>query len=321
MSSITLNQAAELLLKQDNIVILSHKNPDGDTVGSAYALLAALIKLGKKACVFCGDAIPDKYSYFTDKIPNTPLKSEDYVVAVDIADENLLGSLFEKYHNKINLSIDHHKTNKQFAEYTYVNSDAAANTENIYELINILDVKIDADIASALYTGISTDTGCFRYSNTTSNTHLVAAKLMEFNFDRAAIDRLMFETKTKAKLQLEKVALKNLRLYFDGRCAVTSVKLKDISKAGGTLDDFEGIASIPRTIKGVMLGITLKEQKNGSVKVSMRSIEPVDAAAICAGFGGGGHPRAAGCEICGSINKAKRLVLLKVQDYLLQQKL
>ena len=295
---ITLSQTADFLKTNDNFVILTHQNPDGDTLGSGFGLALLLNKLGKKSTVICSDDIPEKYSYFTSLAPqNADFNEKITVVAVDVADVKLLGKLEKEYSTKIQLCIDHHISNVGYADATYLDSNAAANCECIYDLANALSVEIDENMALALYTGISTDTGCFRFSNTTAKTHRIGADLIELGIDTAEINRIMFETKSRIRVELEKMALDAMEFHFDDKCAVITVTREMYEKTGCKDEDLEGITSISRSIEGVMVGVTLREREEGGFKISVRTYPPIDASEICKRVGGGGHIRAAGCQL------------------------
>lgn len=295
---VDLKSTADFLKSNDNFLILTHANPDGDTLGSAFGLSMILQKIGKKSRVICSDKIPEKYSYFTSLANQADFKNcEPTIIAVDIADAKLLGSFEKIYSDKISLCIDHHHSNTGYAEKTYLDGDAAANCEIIYDLAKELSVEVDKNIALALYTGISTDTGCFRFSNTTATTLRIGANLMESGIDTAEINRIMFETKSRIRVELESMALKDMEFHLDDRCAIITVTRDMYEKTGCRDDDLEGITAISRSIEGVMVGVTMRERENGGFKVSVRTYPPVDASEICARLGGGGHIRAAGCQI------------------------
>ena len=234
-----------------------------------------------------------------------------------MADEKLLGSNREKYEGRIDLCIDHHMTNKIDAPLRCVDGAAAANCEILFELFKLMDIEITRDIANNLYTGISTDTGCFRYTNTTSATLRAAADILDIGCDSAYINKVMFETKTRKKLALEREVYDTMEFCFDDRCAIIAVTL-DIQKRIGVGDgELEGLASIPRQIEGVQIGITMREKEPGVFKVSVRADENVvNAAQFCAGFGGGGHAAAAGCSVKGSLQEAKQQLKDAVKEVL-----
>lgn len=295
MTQIDLKTAAGILKDNDNYLLLTHRNPDGDTLGSAFALMYALRSLGKNAKVQCCDKIPKKYSYMysPDDIGET---EGSYVIAVDVADEKLLGNgVYDRYQGKVKLCIDHHISNKGYAEYLLLR-DCAAACEVIYDLIGILGVKIDKKIADCIYTGISTDTGCFKFANVTDYTHIIAAGLISAGADFVEINKAMFETKSRGYFLLEAAAVNTIEMYNGGKCAVMTITQKMLHASGTDESDCDGIASIPRKIEGVLVGVTLRERTDGTYKVSLRSHAPVDCTKICGEMGGGGHARAAGCE-------------------------
>ncbi len=293
---IDLQTVIKRLSEKDNIVILLHQFPDGDTIGCGYSLYFALKKLGKKARVECCDTIGERYSYITEKATFEDFEP-GFVVAVDVADVKLLGEKANEY-KTIDLCIDHHGSNRGYANETYVDATCAAACEIIYEVAKALVGELDKQIASALYTGISTDTGCFKFTNTTAKTHRIAADLIDAGIDYGDINRIMFETNSKARLAVESQALNTLKFLCDGKVAIMTITKESRISSGAHDSELEGITSLPRTIEGVVLGITIRERDDVNFcKVSARSHEPIDASEFCANFGGGGHARAAGCEI------------------------
>lgn len=303
-----LNKVCNFLKEKDNFLILTHRSPDGDTLGSGYALFFGLKQLGKKARVICGDEIPEKYSYFT--APATmDLIENPTVIAVDIANTVLLGSLENELKNKVELSIDHHKTNTNYAKLNFVDDSYSSNCEIIYKILLELGVNITKVMAEALYTGVSTDTGCFKFVNTTANTHRIAAKLMDMGINSAKIDRIMFDTKSVNRIELEKIAYQNLELYKNNKIAVVAINKSEFLETGCVDDDFNGITTIARSVEGVQVAATMRELDDGTVKVSIRTFNNIDAALFCKQFGGGGHFGAAGCEIKGDLYNAKQLII------------
>ena len=312
---ITLESAAKTLLSKDKILILTHRSPDGDTIGSGYALAMALRKLGKSVKVDCTDPFPEKYSYFTDKLEKLEF-DEDFVVSVDIADTKLLGEKLSDYADKIDLCIDHHGSNTKYAKEYYVEASAAAAAQVIAKLIRLMNVEFDKDIANAIYTGITTDTGCFRYTNVTAETHRIAADMIDCGAESGMINRLMFETKSRSRLEIERRVMDSIQFYLDGRCAIAYATIDMMKESGAVDSDMEGVSSLPRQIEGVMAGITLREKNNGKFKVSVRTTDELDASAICANFGGGGHKAAAGCMITGTLNEAIEQIIEVVRQAL-----
>lgn len=292
----TLKEVANLILQHNNFDILTHNYPDGDCIGSAFALAHALKQIGKKARVITTDR-QKKFEFLFESY-SAPEFEREYVISTDVADEKLLGANRKEYEGKIDLCIDHHKSNVINAPYKYVDADSAAAGEIIYELIPLLGAEYTKEIADCLYTAISTDTGCFRYTNTTSRTMRIAAELIDLNCDSGYINKEMFETKSKARVELEREILESMIFCADDKCAIIYTT-REMTEGLGD-DETEGIASIPRQIEGVKMGITVRE-KEKDYKVSVRTNDGVDACAFCKQFGGGGHVAASGCTLKGDL--------------------
>ena len=303
------------LLAADNILLLCHKNPDGDTIGSAGALYWALSAMGKRVSVFCADPIAPRYDYMKLALYDGSYLP-GYVVAVDIAGIQLFGDAAAEWGARVDLCIDHHPSNSGYAYATLLEPDAAATAEVIYEILTEMQAEITPEIANCLYTGLSTDTGCFKFANTTARTHRIAAQLMEKGADFVKLNEILFESKTKSRIQIEQVAISHLEYHFDERCALMYVTRDEIERVGAENTDLEGITSLPRMIEGVSVGILMRQLPGGSYKVSVRTSGGIDACVICAGLGGGGHKRASGCEFFGNLENAKAAVLAEVKKQL-----
>ncbi len=305
---ITVQEAAARLAAHDRIRVLTHQSPDGDTLGCAGALCLGLRALGKQAQFVCADPVPGKYQSMLAPL-TVQTFDPDFVVAVDLADPQLLGTLREQYEFAADLGIDHHGSNTGWTRESLVDASAAAACELIAQVLHALGVPLNRDIANCLYTGLCTDTGCFRYSNTTPRTLRLAADLMEAGADAAAINMQMFEIKTPSRLAIERMALDGLQYAYGGRVAVMRLSLDMIAASGATDSDLDGLAPIPRNIAGVDIGLTVRERAPGDYKVSVRTTESVDASALCRTLGGGGHVRAAGCRLSGSCDDVVQRLL------------
>ncbi len=297
--NITIKEAAERLLAWDNICVYSHASPDGDTLGSASALLHILENMGKKTAFRCSDECPKKFSYLFDGL-KLELEDEkiEHHMTVDVADPKLLGKYNELYlenNDFFSLAVDHHGTHVPFAREEWVVGGEPSNCELMYMLFTEMNAEITPDTANCIYTGLATDTGCFKYASVKPSTHTIAAKLMELGADAAKINREIFDTRTKTYIALEQAVLSKIRYYGDGKVAVIDVTNEDREKTGATQSDTDIISSLPRMIEGVLVGITLKEKDGGVWKASVRAVLPADASEICQKFGGGGHVGAAGC--------------------------
>ncbi len=312
---LTVAQCCERLRKMDDIVILCHRNPDGDTLGSGFALHYILKQLGKRSRVECHDGFPKQYSYmFRD------YKPENYepkaVIAVDIADEQLFGEKLGKYCGKVDLCIDHHGTNKRYAKDWLVREGAAATAEVIEDICYSFDeVELTKLIADCIYTGVSTDTGCFRYSNTTAHSHAVAGRMFKAGCDFGMINRVMFELKSLSRIAIEKEVLNTVEYHFNKKCALVYITNDMMERTGALDSELEGVAAMPRQIEGVEVGITLRQRDDG-FKISLRTGDEVDASVLCGKLGGGGHRYAAGCFVSGSLEKAKETILSAASEML-----
>lgn len=304
---IDIKKCIELLNENNEFLVLSHEHPDGDTLGSAFALCEILKMNGKKRAFMCCDKPSEDFSYMTDGFCNDELVNP-FIVAVDVADEKLLGSLAEVYGGKIDLCIDHHLSNTYYAENAFV-CDRAAAAEIIYEIAVESGIEMNKYIRECIYTGISTDTGCFRYQNTTPSSLRIAAQLMEDGIDSKKINKLMFETKSKSFLELELLARETLEYHFGGKSALITITQEMYKKSGSNEHECYPITALPRQIEGVLVGAVIKEKKDGTFGISVRTEGDIDASEICTALGGGGHKGAAGASFdCGYEEGKKKLL-------------
>lgn len=315
--NLSVSRAAELLMQRDNITLLCHRRPDGDTVGSAFALYYALKTLGKEVRVLCADPLPKLYDYLYPGYKPGRILYEpvEYVVAVDVATAGMLGSLAERYGTMVDLCIDHHPSNSDYAAQTCLWSEAGACAEPVAAIIKAIGLPVSGRIAECIYTGLATDTGGFRYSNTSAGSMRLAAEIMESGVDTALLNTRIFESESKAKVLAEAAMMSALQFYADDRIAVMPVTLAVRAATGVTGEELEDVAGIPRKIEGVQLGITIKEHED-ECHISLRSKEPVNADEIAKVFGGGGHRFAAGCTIKASVEEAAGLLVAEAIKHL-----
>lgn len=311
----TIKELAELLMQKDNYEILTHNYPDGDCLGCGYGLCLALQQIGKKARVIT-TTLPSKFEYLLRGVKQQKFNAQ-FVISTDVADESLLGCNREKYEGKIDLCIDHHKSNTVDSPLKYVDGTAAAASEIIYELIKQMGATVTKEIADCLYTGVSTDTGCFCYTNTTSTTLRIAADLLDYGCDSEHINKVMFETKSKSRIDLERRIYDSMIFCCEQRCAIIYVTLAMTEQFGD--DEMEGLSSIPRQIEGVKMGITVREKPDGIYKISVRTNDGIDACGFCKQFGGGGHAAAAGCSIKGTLNSVMNTMMESASEYLCKE--
>ncbi len=309
---IDISTACGILKNNDDFAILTHQNPDGDAFGSAFALCLILKKLKKRAKVLNFTGFPERYAFLYTDFSEFDFE-EKTVIAVDLADDSLLGDLRTVYAKRCLLNIDHHASNVGFAENTLLDSNAAAAGEIVYELAQALDVCLDDEIAKRLYTAIATDTGCFKFSNTTSRTHEIVSQLLKYNFDFANINREMFDIKSIGKIKLEAAIYENTEYFFGGKCAFVYISRDLLSALNVDEAELDTTMNLPLQTMGVVVGVTVKERDDGKLKASMRSAGDFCVSDICASFGGGGHKNAAGCEF-GNEYSIERVKLMIVDE-------
>lgn len=311
MKEMTRSEAAEFLLNHNNYIIITHRRPDGDTIGCAAALCGGLRKIGKKAAILENPQFTPKFRPYLEGLTTETVPEDACLVAVDIAAPGLFSFSAEGLEDRISLLIDHHGRNPMYAKCNLVDSSAAACGEIILDVLIEMKVPVDARIAQAVYVAVSTDTGCFRYSNVTAKTLRTAALCKDFGADTFAVNQVMFLTKTMARLKLDSYLTETTQFYGNGLVAVSLLTNEIREKLGVTEDDIDNISGFGRDIEGVEIGIMIR-QEGTKGKISVRSSPNYDAAAICARLGGGGHRAAAGATVEGGIEAAKAAVLESV---------
>lgn len=311
-------EAAAFLRAHDNYLILTHKRPDGDTIGCAAGLCRALRGLGKTACILPNEDVIPLLGGYLDGLTAPDGFTPDTVVSTDVATENLLPDSAALYKGRIDLAIDHHPSQEFFARETCLEADKAACGEIIWKICTELGV-MDGEIAAPLYVAVSTDCGCFVYANTTSHTHRVAAALMEQGIPVKELNKRHFRTKSLARMKLESLILQNMHLYHDGTVAVAPISLELIAQAGATSEDTDDIAAFLGQLKGVLHTATIREHEGGECRVSVRTkADELNATKVCARLGGGGHKAASGCTIKGTVAEAERAILAAIDEQLSQ---
>jgi len=305
MKKMTISDCARFFRENDNFCILTHRRPDGDTLGSAAALCRGLRQLGKTAHVLKNPEVTEKYAPVVEGLTADSVPEKATIVCVDTASAGMLPLAFEDLANKIQLRIDHHASATSFTDYELVDGGSAACGELIYEILMELGVKLDTPLANALYTAVSTDTGCFRFANTTAHTLRVAAACAEVSKDLYRLNNLYFATVSLQRLRMQSYMIENAIFLQDRQVCICPIPLEAEERIGVTEDDMDNISGYPRTIAGVKIAATLRiERDTGKVKLSLRAAPGYDAGKICAAFGGGGHAGAAGASMEMSMDDA-----------------
>ena len=313
----TPQEAAALLERQDNLLILTHRRPDGDTTGCAAGLCAALRQRGKRAFIlphpeFTGLTLPYAAAYLApDEF------APDFVVSVDIAARSLFFPAAEAYFDRIGLAVDHHPSFEGFGAAQCADPSRAACGEIVYEIcVSFLGrEKLPQEAALPLYVAVATDTGCFAYANTTANTHAVAARLLETGIDYFSVNKRHFRTKTRKRLALEAALLGEMDFFQEGRGVFLAVPLALKERLALSEDDMEDISSLAGVIEGGDCGAVLRELSPGVWKLSLRTGANgrVNATQVCGALGGGGHAMAAGASVEGTLDQVKGKILAAVE--------
>ena len=307
-TNLTRAEAAGFLLSHDNFAILTHRRPDGDTVGSAAALCLGLRQLGKNAWVLENPEVTDRFAFLLEGLTKEAAEETDTVVSVDVASPGMLPKCFEIYKDRVALRIDHHESATSFTPAELVDGDSASCAELVCDVLTILGIQLDKAIATAVYVGMSTDTGCFRFANTTSHSFMIAAICAQAGVEIYKLNQVLFETNSLSKLRLHAWMIEHLDIFDDGKLAIVAIPRAVEELLGVTDDDVDNISSYPRTVEGVCMAATLRQSKTGETKLSVRAIPGYDAAAVCAHFGGGGHKGAAGATTSLSLEEAVKAV-------------
>lgn len=297
---------ADRLLERDRFLILSHKNPDGDTLGSGAALCSALRRMGKTAYVFRNEQITSRTEGYVSPYYVCGQFEASAVIAVDIATPNLFPEGFE---GDVDFCIDHHPTNSLYAGCTLLHDEKSSCGEAVLDLIETMTGSVTREEATLLFIALTTDTGCFQYMNTNADTMRCAARLIDLGADQHKIVHDFFRKVSSARLKLEGMIYSSMRFYCDDSIVTAVVTQQMLKDAGTTENDLDDLAGLPGRAEDGNLTILIRELPDGRSKCSLRSTPRVDSSAICAVYGGGGHHMAAGVTLDCAPREAEKLLL------------
>ena len=313
----TIEEVANWLKTHDDYLIITHRRPDGDAVGSAAALAQGLRDFGKTAYVLKNLDITSRYEPFIREYWATDEYAWKNIVTVDTASEEMFPPNGAGLKDSVALGIDHHPSNTYYAHYTCLDANRGACGEIVFEILMALGVDIGKKIAESLYVAISTDTGCFSYANTTADSLRIAAFLVEAQASIGDLNKILFRTKTRSRVKLEGMIYSGIEFYFDGLVAISTLTRKMLEAAAANDDDSDDISSIPGSIDDVLIGITIREiSSERDCRISVRSSPIVNSAEICSRFGGGGHAMAAGFSLEEPIDAVKNALLAILPEFL-----
>lgn len=314
MAILTNSEAAQLLLAHDRFAIITHRRPDGDTLGSAALLCRGLRQLGKTAYVLENPETTPKYAFLTEGLTKAHVEEGDILVSVDVASVSMLPQCFMPYAERITLRIDHHRNDDTFTEYEVVNPISAACGQIVHLILQEMGATLDEPMAIALYTAVATDTGCFRFSNAQPETYEVAAACARVTPYLRELNHALFDTVSLARLKIQGWMVEHAKFYAGGKICIVAIPKEVEDQIGVTEDDMENISGFPRTIAGVEIAATLRQEPDGRAKLSIRCLPSHDASAICAKFGGGGHRGAAGASFYLPLDEAAAAVLAEMPE-------
>jgi len=303
-------EAAAFLRQQDRFLIVTHKNPDGDTVGCSGALCSALRRAGKEAFLYCNPQFTEKYLPFIRAYFAPEGYEPGCVVSTDVSASDMFAKGFD---GPVDLCFDHHPTNPGIARLNCIRPEKASCSQLVLEVIEAMHGSATKAEAELLYIGVSTDTGCFQYSNTDADAHLAAARLISYGAEIYPLNEMLFRKVRSSRLQLEGLIFKGMQCFRNGEIVIATVTRDMIAATGVTEDDMDDLASLPGRINTQQIGVTIKELPDGSCKLSVRTNpHRYSSSRLCREFGGGGHEAAAGCTITADPLKARDLFLAAV---------
>lgn len=305
--------AARLLQEKNNILLLTHKNPDGDTIGAATALCSALRRRGKTAWLYPNSQVSAKLERWCESYFAPADFCAEYTVAVDVATEKLFAQGFE---GNVDFCIDHHPTNSHYARREFILPDRSSCGEIVLEIIKALCARPNREEANLLYIALSTDTGCFQYSNVNARSFRAAAELAEAGAELQLLNLSFFRKVSDARIRLEGMIYNSMSFHHGGQVVAATVTREMMRAAGATEDDCDDLAGLPGRSESGLLSLLIREQPDGSSKVSVRSLPGISSSEVCAAFGGGGHAQAAGCTIAEPPERAKEMLLAVVDEVL-----
>ena len=289
--------AAAFLLHHDKYVILTHVRPDGDTLGSASALCLGLRSLGKTAYILENNGVSPRFAWMVEGLTTETAEERDTVISTDVASPGMLPENAQPLLNRVALRIDHHGSATSFSDLELVDPDSASCAEVVYDVLELMEAPRQAEVLDRIYVGLSTDTGCFRFANTTAHTFRVAAACAEGGARVYQLNQELFETNTLGKLRMQGWIVEHMRLLHCGTMAICAIPRSVELELGVTSDDMDNISNFPRTVAGVNVAATIRETEDGLAKISVRAVPGYDATVIAEKFGGGGHKGAAGASL------------------------
>lgn len=316
----SIKEIGEQLLKANSALIFPHINMDGDALGSAAALCKVLRDAGKDAAILIEDEIPEYISFLDNGYCSKDfdvIQEPDVCICVDCGETDRFPKRAEKFFTgKTTICVDHHTTSTPFADYNFIDGNIAATCEIIYKIIVSMGLPVTKEIGEAIYTGISTDTGNFQYSNATRDSHIITAALYDAGIDHSGVAVKLYQSTRLEKIRITNRVLDNLQVFAGGKAAMAYVDQNMLEEVGAAIEETEGVVETLRNIQGVEVAAFLKEREPDVIKVSMRAKTNGNVADIASKFGGGGHIKAAGCTFRTNLKDACEQLKAAIEESL-----
>ncbi len=315
-----LKKIAKRLKKAEHIAIFTHLNPDGDALGSSFAVKYTLESIGKKATIYLEKPMPEKFNFLgTDYeiADENTVSSADCAIVLDCGEYSRLGHTAETCKKISDLvCVDHHKTGDAFGKLYYNEADSAATAQIVYKLVNLITKNVPKMAYEAIYTGMSTDTGHFKFSNVSPETFRIAAKVLESGIDHRKITTIIYDTVKREKMMFLGAATERVQFFCDGKVALLDCPGDFLADFGLTYDDVDELPNIPLNLEGVLASVLVKDRDENSKRVSFRTKDAIDVSEVAQSFGGGGHKSAAACVISGNIEEKIDEIISVIADKL-----
>ena len=317
-----IEKIASILKTEDNFVVVTHVNPDGDALGSLLGMHLALVEMGKRSHAFCADKFPAIYDFLPghEQIISEAVgvaKPPRFIIAVDAAEEKRIsGDISDLRSGAQLINIDHHTTNPGFGDFNFVQADATSTAELVHQVLTTAGYKLSPGVGKCLYTGLVTDTGGFRYEGVNSQTLRLGAEMLAAGFESYDVMRPLFEEYPIRRIYLEKLVLERVEVLLDGKLVLSVLYFEDFKKFGAEMSETENLVNRLRENKGVLAGILFTTMPDNIVRVSFRSKDSLDVSAIAKSLGGGGHYYAAGLKSTLPLQELKERIIRAVAEAL-----